>query len=111
MATGNDLRVARTGAAEVGIDPVHAGLLPGQTRELVRELRADRRWVAVVSDAMNDAPALMQARLGARFLEHPPIRMPQGRRDGRYPPAGTRSTPATRPQAVGYGARPTANWR
>ena len=64
MATGDDPRAARAVAAEVGIERVHAGLLPGRKRELVRGLQAGGRRVAFVGDGINDAPALMQADVG-----------------------------------------------
>lgn len=56
MATGDDKRVARAVAAEVGIERVYAGLLLGQKREL-QALQAGERRVAFVSYGINDAPA------------------------------------------------------
>ena len=64
MATGDDERAARAVAAEVGIEQVQARLLPGQKRDLVRDLQAGGRRVAFVGDGINDAPALMQADVG-----------------------------------------------
>ncbi len=63
LVTGDNERNARRVAAELGIDVVHAGILPGEKAELVRRLQQDGR-VAMVGDGINDAPALMQADVG-----------------------------------------------
>ncbi len=63
LVTGDNERAARRVAAAVGIDQVHAGVLPGEKADLVRRLQRDGR-VAMVGDGINDAPALMQAEVG-----------------------------------------------
>jgi Cu+-exporting ATPase len=63
LITGDNERNARRIATELGIDQVHAGILPGEKAELVRRLQQDGR-VAMVGDGINDAPALMQADVG-----------------------------------------------
>jgi Cu+-exporting ATPase len=63
LITGDNERRAHRIAAQLGIDEVHAGILPGQKAQLVRELQQDGR-VAMVGDGINDAPALMQANVG-----------------------------------------------
>jgi Cu+-exporting ATPase len=63
LITGDNERSARRVAAALGIDEVHAGLLPGEKAELIRRLQRDGR-VAMVGDGINDAPALMQADVG-----------------------------------------------
>jgi P-type Cu+ transporter len=63
LLTGDNERSGRRVAAELGIDEVHAGLLPGEKAELIRRLQRDGR-VAMVGDGINDAPALMQADVG-----------------------------------------------
>lgn len=63
LVTGDNERAARVIATQLGIDVVHAGVLPGGKAEIVRQLQA--RWrVAMVGDGINDAPALMQADVG-----------------------------------------------
>ncbi|MBL6653898.1 MAG: cation-translocating P-type ATPase [Reyranella sp.] len=63
LVTGDNERAAQRIGREVGIDEVHAGVLPQDKAALVRRLQACAR-VAVVGDGINDAPALMQADIG-----------------------------------------------
>jgi P-type E1-E2 ATPase len=63
LVTGDNERAARRVAAALGIDEVHAGVLPGEKAEIVRRLQGQGR-VAMVGDGINDAPALMQADVG-----------------------------------------------
>lgn len=64
MLTGDNERAARRVADEIGIHEIHAGVLPHQKAEIVRQLQQDRSRVAMVGDGINDAPALMQADVG-----------------------------------------------
>ena len=63
LVTGDNERAARRVARGVGIEEVHAGILPQDKAAIVRRLQADGR-VAMVGDGINDAPALMQADVG-----------------------------------------------
>jgi heavy metal translocating P-type ATPase len=63
LVTGDNARAAQRVAREVGIDDVHAGVLPQEKAGIVRALQTGAR-VAMVGDGINDAPALMQADIG-----------------------------------------------
>jgi heavy metal translocating P-type ATPase len=63
MVTGDNERVARRIAERLGIEQVHAGVLPEGKAQIVRDLQHTAK-VAMVGDGINDAPALMQANVG-----------------------------------------------
>ena len=64
MITGDQEATARAVAAELGIDNVHAGLLPDQKLAVIDAERATGRKLAMVGDGVNDAPALARADVG-----------------------------------------------
>ncbi|MGW1608033.1 heavy metal translocating P-type ATPase [Streptomyces sp. NPDC002285] len=64
LATGDREAPARAVASALGIEEVHARRTPEDKADLVRELRAQGRRVAVVGDGVNDAAALAGADLG-----------------------------------------------
>lgn len=67
MLTGDNPRVAKTIALELGIDDlydVHAGLLPEDKVKVIREMQAQVGPVAMIGDGVNDAPALATASIG-----------------------------------------------
>jgi heavy metal translocating P-type ATPase len=64
LLSGDNRLATERLAREVGIDVAHAEVLPAGKAEVVRELQARSRKVAMVGDGINDAPALMQADVG-----------------------------------------------
>jgi heavy metal translocating P-type ATPase len=64
MVTGDGEKTARAIAADLGIDHVVAGVLPGGKVAALDDLRKDGAKLAFVGDGINDAPALAAADVG-----------------------------------------------
>lgn len=67
MLTGDRSAVAQSVAKELGVDEVHAELLPGDKVEQVERLmkqKPEGAMLAFVGDGINDAPVLRRADLG-----------------------------------------------
>ena len=64
MLTGDNLVTAQAVASSLGIDRVEAGVLPDRKADVVQQLRAEGRVVAMAGDGVNDAPALAAADVG-----------------------------------------------
>lgn len=64
MVTGDSRPVAAAVARDIGIDAVHAELLPAEKVGVIERLQREGRTVAMVGDGVNDAPALVQSDVG-----------------------------------------------
>ncbi len=64
MLTGDSRSTAEAVARELGIDAFEAEVQPARKGEIVKQLQAEGRTVAMAGDGVNDAPALAQADVG-----------------------------------------------
>ena len=64
MLTGDSAAAGRAVAKRVGIDTVKGDLLPGQKAAVISEYQQDGKYVAMVGDGINDAPALAKSNVG-----------------------------------------------
>ena len=64
MMTGDNRRTAQAVAAAVGVDEVHAEVLPEDKAAFIRQAREQGHVVIMVGDGVNDSPALSEADVG-----------------------------------------------
>jgi Cu+-exporting ATPase len=64
MLTGDNMTTAQAVARTLGIDDVHADILPDEKHRIVQQLRDAGKIVAMAGDGVNDAPALAAADVG-----------------------------------------------
>jgi Cu+-exporting ATPase len=64
MLTGDSRTTAEAVARRLGIEEVHAEVLPEHKSQVVKRLVDEGRTVAMAGDGVNDAPALAQAHVG-----------------------------------------------
>ena len=64
MLTGDNRQVASIVAKQIGIDDVHAELMPEDKEKIIKEYKEKGLTVAMVGDGVNDAPSLARANVG-----------------------------------------------
>ncbi|MBQ5770338.1 MAG: heavy metal translocating P-type ATPase, partial [Clostridia bacterium] len=64
MLTGDNEKTAQAVAAKLGVTKALSGVLPGDKAKEIAKVRAEGRFVAMVGDGVNDAPALKTADVG-----------------------------------------------
>lgn len=64
MMTGDNLTTANAVARKLGIDEVHADVLPEGKANIIKRLQDQGEVVAMAGDGINDAPALAQSHVG-----------------------------------------------
>jgi Cu2+-exporting ATPase len=64
MLTGDNKQVANVVAKQLGIETVHAELMPEDKEKIVKEYKEQGLVVMMVGDGVNDAPGLARADIG-----------------------------------------------
>ena len=64
LLTGDNRQTAQYFAEQAGIKSVYAELLPAQKAEQIQTLQNEGRFVCMIGDGVNDAPALKTANVG-----------------------------------------------
>ena len=64
MITGDNRQVGELMGRRIGVDAVHADLMPADKIAVIKRLEKEQKSVAMVGDGVNDAPALAAATVG-----------------------------------------------
>ncbi len=64
MLTGDNEKTAQAVSGKLGVTKALSGVLPGDKAKEIAKIRAEGRFVAMVGDGVNDAPALKTADVG-----------------------------------------------
>lgn len=67
IATGDHEFVAKELASHLGIEKVYGRMMPNDKVALIKELKMQGRFVAMIGDGINDAPALSASDLGIAY--------------------------------------------
>lgn len=73
MMTGDSKRNAERVAKEIGIDEVHAEVLPEDKAAYVKQAKSEGYTVMMIGDGINDSPAISEAHVGIAMNEGAPI--------------------------------------
>jgi Cu+-exporting ATPase len=89
MLSGDSRTTAEFVAKQLGIDEVHAEVLPDQKEQVIARLQAAGKKVAMAGDGTNDAPALARADVGIAMgtgtdvaIQSASVTLVQGELDG-----------------------------
>lgn len=69
MLTGDNRHTAQLVGTELGLDEIHAELLPEDKVAMIQKLKDSGHQVAMVGDGINDAPAIATAHIGLAMGE------------------------------------------
>ncbi|MEB6061232.1 copper-translocating P-type ATPase [Staphylococcus pseudoxylosus] len=64
MITGDNKEVAHVVAKELGINDVHAQLMPEDKESIIKDYQSNGKKVMMIGDGINDAPSLIRADIG-----------------------------------------------
>ena len=64
MLTGDNEATAQAIASQLGVDEIHANLMPEDKVKVIEDLKKQGHRVAMIGDGINDAPALASADVG-----------------------------------------------
>lgn len=64
MLTGDNKEVAYVVAKELGINDVHAQLMPEDKESIIKDYQSNGKKVMMLGDGINDAPSLIRADIG-----------------------------------------------